>query len=109
MHASDDKHFYRPTFMAFHPNGTFCVSDGYANRRVVKFNRDGTYLTSWGEKGENGNETRAGYFNSVHGVSLDPQTNEVYVNDRVMKSYLHTPRPKDTSPSQIRTGRRKPQ
>lgn len=67
VHASDDKHFYRPTFMAFHPNGTFCVSDGYANRRVVKFNRDGTYLTSWGEKGENGNETRAGCFSSVHG------------------------------------------
>ncbi len=82
VHASDEEHFYRPTFMAFHPDGTFYVSDGYANTRVVKFDKDGKYLTSWGEKGDNGKETRPGYFNSVHGVALDPQTNQVYVNDR---------------------------
>jgi hypothetical protein len=43
-HASDDKHFYRPTFMAWQPDGSFYVADGYANTRVVKFDKDGKYL-----------------------------------------------------------------
>jgi len=71
VHASDEKHFYRPTFMAFQPDGSFYVADGYLNTRVVKFDRDGNYVTAWGERGDSGKETRPGYFN-----------NEVYVNDR---------------------------
>jgi DNA-binding beta-propeller fold protein YncE len=86
-HASDDKHFYRPTFMAWQPNGDFYVADGYANTRVFKFDKDGKYLKAWGEKGTNEGpgakiETRPNYFNNVHGVTIDPQTREVYVNDR---------------------------
>jgi sugar lactone lactonase YvrE len=83
VHASDDKHFYRPTFMAWQPDGSFYVADGYANTRVVKFDKDGKYLTAWGEKGEaGGKEMRPNYFNNVHGVAIDPQTREVYINDR---------------------------
>jgi hypothetical protein len=86
-HASDDKHFYRPTFMAWQPDGSFYVADGYANTRVVKFDKDGKYLKAWGEKGSNAGEgaqveTRPNYFNNVHGVTIDPKTREVYVNDR---------------------------
>jgi peptidylamidoglycolate lyase len=82
VHASDDKHFYRPTFMAWQPDGSFYVSDGYANTRVVKFDKDGKYLMAWGERGEQGKETRPNYFNNVHGVTIDPATRQVYVNDR---------------------------
>jgi DNA-binding beta-propeller fold protein YncE len=82
VHASDDKHFYRPTFMAWQPDGSFYVSDGYANTRVVKFDKDGKYLTTWGERGNPPNETRPSYFNNVHGVTVDPATRQVYVNDR---------------------------
>jgi sugar lactone lactonase YvrE len=82
VHASDDKHFYRPTFMAFQPDGSFYVADGYANTRVVKFDKDGKYLTAWGERGEAGKETRPSYFNNVHGVAVDPATRQVFVNDR---------------------------
>jgi sugar lactone lactonase YvrE len=82
VHASDDKHFYRPTFMAFQPDGSFYVADGYLNTRVVKFDKNGNYVTAWGERGETGKETRPGYFNNVHGVAVDPETREVYVNDR---------------------------
>jgi DNA-binding beta-propeller fold protein YncE len=81
-HASDDKHFYRPTFMAWQPDGSFYVSDGYANTRVVKFDKNGKYLLAWGERGNPPNETRPNYFNNVHGVSIDPATRQVYVNDR---------------------------
>ena len=80
--GQDDKHFYRPTFMAWLPDGSFFVGDGYANTRVVKFDKDGKYLMAWGQKGDNGKETRPGYFNNVHGVAVDPQTRRVFVNDR---------------------------
>jgi DNA-binding beta-propeller fold protein YncE len=80
--GTDDKHFYRPTFMAWQPNGDFYVADGYQNTRVVKFDRTGKYLTTWGQRGEAGKETRPAYFNNVHGVAVDPQTGQVFVNDR---------------------------
>jgi hypothetical protein len=82
VHASDDKHFYRPTFMAFQVDGGYYVADGYANTRVVKFDKNDNYVTAWGERGEAGKETRPSYFNNVHGVAVDPGTRQVYVNDR---------------------------
>ena len=54
VHAADDKHFYRPTFMAWLPDGTFFVADGYANTRVVKFDKNGKYLMTWGQAGAAG-------------------------------------------------------
>jgi DNA-binding beta-propeller fold protein YncE len=80
--GTDATHFYRPTFIAWAPNGDFYVADGYQNTRVVKFDRTGKLLMTWGERGENGKETRLGYFNNVHGVAVDPQTGRVFVNDR---------------------------
>jgi len=86
VHAADDKHFYRPTFMAWLPDGTFFVADGYANTRVVKFDKNGKYLMTWGQAGRSGRgappETRPGYMNNVHGIAVDPQTRQVFVNDR---------------------------
>jgi DNA-binding beta-propeller fold protein YncE len=81
VHAADDKHFYRPTFIGWLPDGTFFVGDGYANTRVVKFDKNGKYLMAWGQKGTPP-EKRPGYFNNVHGVAVDPQTRRVFVNDR---------------------------
>ena len=80
--GADDKHFNRPTYMDWFPDGTFVVSDGYNGTRVVKFDKDGKYLTSWGEKGTPPNEKRPGYLNNVHGIAVDPQTRRVFVNDR---------------------------
>ncbi len=87
VHASDDKHFFRPTFMTFNTDGSWYVSDGYGNTRVVKFDKNDNYVTAWGERGTNAGpdakpETRPNYFNNVHGVTVDPATREVYVNDR---------------------------
>ncbi len=79
--GTDEKHFYRPTFMAWLPDGTFFVADGYQNTRVVKFDKDGKYLTTWGQRGTPP-EKRPSYFNNVHGIAVDPQTRRVFVNDR---------------------------
>jgi hypothetical protein len=81
-HGSDESHFFRPTFIAWLPGGTFFVADGYENTRVVKFDADGRYLLEWGRRGAPPNEMRPGYFNNVHGIAADPQTRRVYVNDR---------------------------
>ena len=86
VHAADDKHFYRPTFMAWLPDGSFFVADGYANTRVVKFDKNGKYLLTWGQAGAAGRgappEKRPSYFNNVHGIAVDPMTRRVFVNDR---------------------------
>ena len=80
--GTDSTHFNRPTFLAWLPDGTMFVSDGYANTRVVKFDKDGKFLLQWGEKGNPPNDTRPGMFSAVHGVQVDPGTRKVYVTDR---------------------------
>ena len=80
--GNDERHFNRPAFMDWFPDGSFVVADGYNGTRVVKFDKDGKYVTSWGMRGEAGKETRPGYFNNVHGIAVDPKTRRVFVNDR---------------------------
>jgi sugar lactone lactonase YvrE len=80
--GTDESHFNRPTFLAWLPDGTLYVTDGYANTRVVKFDKDGNFLLTWGEKGSPPDDTRPGYFDAVHGVVIDPDTHRVYVTDR---------------------------
>lgn len=74
--------FGRQTDIAWLPDGTFFVTDGYEETRVVKFDKDGKFLMAWGERGEvNGKEKRPGYFNTVHGIAIDNQR-RLYINDR---------------------------
>ncbi len=80
--GDDETHFNRPTFMAWLPDGTFFVADGYQNTRVVKFDANGRYLAEWGSRGTPPDEQRPGYFNNVHGIAVDPATRRVFVNDR---------------------------
>jgi hypothetical protein len=80
--GADATHFNRPTFIAWLPEGTFFVADGYNGTRVAKFDKDGKFLLDWGQNGNPGNETRPGYMNNVHGVAVDLQTRRVFVNDR---------------------------
>jgi hypothetical protein len=77
----DLQHFNRPTMIDWLPDGTFFVSDGYINTRVVKFDRSGKYVTSWGMRGEAGKETRPYYMNTVHAIVADKQR-RLYVSDR---------------------------
>ena len=37
--GTDEKHFGRPTDIAWLPDGTFFISDGYTNTRVMKFDK----------------------------------------------------------------------
>jgi NHL repeat len=80
--GADGTHFNRPTFMAWLPDGTFYVADGYNGTRVAKFDASGKFLLDFGMPGDPGKETRPGYMNNVHGVAVDVPTRRVFVNDR---------------------------
>lgn len=74
--GNDAEHFNLPTDIAVSNDGSFYVSDGYGNSRVVKFSKEGEYLFEWGTFGN-----KQGEFNTPHGIDLDNNGN-VYVADR---------------------------
>jgi hypothetical protein len=80
--GADGTHFNRPTFMAWLPDGSFYVADGYNGTRVARFDAAGKFQFDFGQRGESGKETRPGYMNNVHGVAVDLETRRVFVNDR---------------------------
>ena len=80
--GDDDTHFNRPTFLVFMDANTMYLADGYDGTRVIKYDMNGKKLMQWGQKGTPPNEKRPSYFNSVHGIAVDPTTRRVFVNDR---------------------------
>lgn len=63
--------FNRPSDVLVAPNGSIFVADGHGgdtNARIVKFDRDGKFIKSWGRKGSG-----PGEFDTPHGLVLDPQ------------------------------------
>ena len=74
--GNDETHFNRPTDVAVLPDGSFYVSDGYRNTRIVHFAADGRFLLQWGRPGSG-----PGEFNVPHAIKVDAQGN-VYVADR---------------------------
>ena len=74
--GNDQTHFNLPTDVAVTSDGSFYVSDGYGNSRVLKFSSKGAYLFEWGSKGQ-----EKGEFHLPHGIDLDTDGN-VYVADR---------------------------
>jgi peptidylamidoglycolate lyase len=74
--GNDHAHFNLPTDVAVLRDGSFYVSDGYKNTRVMKFSAEGKFEFEWGMKGKG-----PGEFNLPHGVAVDAQ-GRVIVCDR---------------------------
>jgi sugar lactone lactonase YvrE len=68
--------FRQVTDVAWDSAGNTYISDGYINSRIAKVDRDGNWLTSWGEHGN-----RPGQFDTPHSIAVDAQDN-IYVADR---------------------------
>ena len=49
--ANDETHLGTPQDIAFLRDGSIVVADGLTNSRVIKFDKDGHYLTAWGKQG----------------------------------------------------------
>jgi peptidylamidoglycolate lyase len=74
--GADASHFNLPTDVAVLRDGSFYVSDGYKNTRVMKFSAEGRFEFEWGTKGDG-----PGEFNLPHGIALDGR-GRVYLCDR---------------------------
>jgi DNA-binding beta-propeller fold protein YncE len=68
--------FRQPTDVAWDSEGNTYISDGYVNSRIAKFDKNGDWVKSWGEKG-----TAPGQFRLPHAIAID-RDNNVYVGDR---------------------------
>src|SRR5712671_169742 len=62
--------FRQVTDVAFGPDGSAYISDGYINSRVAKVDRNGVWLKSWGEPG-----SKPGEFNTPHSIAADAKGN----------------------------------
>ncbi|SVB62709.1 uncharacterized protein METZ01_LOCUS215563, partial [marine metagenome] len=62
-----------PAVLAFLPDGSFYLGDGYWNSRIVKYDANGEYLMEWGELGSGPSQ-----FDLVHGLAID-RNRRVYV------------------------------
>ena len=70
------REFNMPTGVALGPDGVIYVSDGYGNRCVHKYSKEGEHLLAWGEPGAG-----PGQFAVVHNIACD-NTGRVLVCDR---------------------------
>jgi NHL repeat len=71
-----DGMFRQVTDMAWDSAGNTYISDGYINSRVAKFDKNGDWVTSWGEPGN-----QPGQFSTPHAIAVDAE-NHIYVADR---------------------------
>lgn len=68
--------FNRPADVAWDLNGNIFIADGYGNSRVVKVDKDGRWVKTWGSRG-----SEPGQFNILHTIANDAKGN-IYVGDR---------------------------
>ena len=70
------REYNMPTGVALGPEGEIYVGDGYGNRLVHKYSKEGEHLLAWGEAGSG-----PGEFAVVHNIGCD-KTGRVIVCDR---------------------------
>jgi sugar lactone lactonase YvrE len=68
--------FGQPACMTFLPNGDFLLADGYQNGRIVRYDKDGNFISEFGSVGSG-----PGQFDLVHGVAVDRE-GRIYTADR---------------------------
>jgi len=71
--------FYSPSDVAVAPNGDIFVADGHdppSNMRIMKFNKEGKFIKTWGKPG-----TAPGEFNGPHALAFDSR-GRLFVGDR---------------------------
>jgi DNA-binding beta-propeller fold protein YncE len=75
------KLFDRPTDIAWLPDGTFFISDGYGGTRVAKFDKDGKFIKDWGKAPADPKKPGPNEFNTVHSIAVTADR-RLFVVDR---------------------------
>ena len=73
--------FDRPTDIAWLPDGTYFISDGYGGKRVAKFDRTDKFLLDWGKAPANPANPGPSEFNTPHSIAISADR-RVFVVDR---------------------------
>ncbi|VDK73269.1 unnamed protein product, partial [Onchocerca ochengi] len=82
--GDDQKHFCKPAAVAVTADGSIFVADGYCNNRIVKFDRNGHFVTQWGsgDNNMNGVEKALGIFSLPHDIVTNNDGSLLYIVDR---------------------------
>jgi len=73
--------FDRPTDIAWLPDGTFFISDGYGGTRVAKFDKDGKFIKDWGTPPKDPKSPGPNEWNTVHSIQI-AKDRRLFVVDR---------------------------
>lgn len=86
MYAGHDEHYLcKPTQVAFLNDGSFLISDGYCNSRVMRYNPDGSYHSQYTLSANLGQQPML----IPHSLVIDECDNTLKVADRENKK-VHT-------------------
>ncbi len=78
---------YSPTEAAVAPNGDLYVADGYGSQYVLRFDKDGKFLSKFG--GRSTQPVNPSRFMQAHGVAIDTRSGEplLVVTERVRNEF----------------------
>ncbi|XP_067633004.1 peptidyl-alpha-hydroxyglycine alpha-amidating lyase 1 isoform X2 [Eurosta solidaginis] len=80
-----DSKFCKPTSVAVLENGDFFVADGYCNARIIKYDKTGKKILSWGQNsfaGDSFEVAPKNFFAIPHALTLVPEQQLVCAADR---------------------------
>jgi DNA-binding beta-propeller fold protein YncE len=73
--------FDRPTDIAWLPDGTYFITDGYGGKRVAKFDKDDNFLLDWGQAPADPANPGPSEFNTPHSIAISADR-RLFVLDR---------------------------
>lgn len=73
--------FDRPTDIAWLPDGTYFISDGYGGKRVAKYAPDDSFIMDWGSEPADPANPGPNEWNTVHSIAISADR-RLFVVDR---------------------------
>jgi hypothetical protein len=73
--------FARPTDIAWLPDGTYFISDGYVGTRVAKYDANDNFIMDWGQEPADPDNPGPNEFDTVHAIAIS-RDRLIYVSDR---------------------------
>ncbi|HXH26241.1 MAG TPA: hypothetical protein VNI78_13395 [Vicinamibacterales bacterium] len=73
--------FDRPTDIAWLPDGTYFITDGYGGTRVAKYDRNDNFIMDWGRPPADPRNPGPGEFNTPHSIAISADR-RLFVVDR---------------------------